>query len=548
MALEMAYIIGSGPSGVAAAQALLDAGQSVTMLDVGLSLEASTQRALERTSSTPATEWNSESLTSFKAGTVATATGIPLKLAYGSDFPYRDAGQFIEANEKVGIVPSLARGGLSNVWGAAMLPYLPQDTADWPIDIRCLAPHYRAALKLTGLAGDADGLQEKFPLFGEPHQQLTAGSQVKSLLADMEGERKGLNQRGVYFGKSRLGVAAKNQHGFGCTACKLCMFGCPSELIFNSARTLIDLCRNRNFTYRPNIMVRTFTEQSGGVEIKAYDTANKEHISFYGASLFVAAGTLSTTRLVLESLKALNKTVRFKDSQYFLLPLLRYHAPQSFDREEPTHTLAQAFIEIFDEAVTDKSIHLQVYGYNDLYRAAIKHTLGSLYSLSSPIVSPLLKRFALLQGYLHSDYSHSIEARLLPATNGALTGRLSLQVKHNPETGKAMKRLLKKLGSLKRLLRAVPLTPLLKMGSAGRGFHTGGSFPMSYAPGELETDTLGRPQGYDRVHIVDSSIFPSISASTITLTSMANAHRIATEFSASRQSQPEKQWLETTYV
>src|SRR5258705_4603629 len=129
----MNYVIGSGPTGVSSATALLECGQPVTMLDGGLSLEGSTQRALDRTSSISATEWSSESLNSFKAGTVATAAGIPLKLAYGSNFPYRDAGQFIVPNDRVGIVPSLARGGLSNVWGAAMLPYLPQNTSDWPI-------------------------------------------------------------------------------------------------------------------------------------------------------------------------------------------------------------------------------------------------------------------------------------------------------------------------------------------------------------------------------------------------------------------------------
>ena len=529
---ERHYIIGSGPTGVAAAKALLDAGQSVTMLDAGLSLEATAQKALDRTSSTPATEWNSESLESFKAGTKATAEGIPLKLAYGSDFPYREAGQFINSTEEVGIVPSLARGGLSNVWGAAMLPYLPEDTSDWPIDIRELEPHYRAVLKLTGLAGDADGLSKKFPLFVEPHDRLPTGTLVRGLLADMERNREGLNQHGVIFGKSRLAVAETNPHWFACASCRMCMYGCPFGLIYNSSNTVDVMLRNPAFKYHPNIIVKTFNEVADGVEIKAYDRAEKEHVSFHGSRLFIAAGTLSTTRLVLESIESANATVLLKDSQYFLLPLLRFKTPRSFDSDEPAHTLAQAFIEILDGAVTQKSVHLQVYGYNDLYRAAINHTLGPLNRFSGPIVSPFLKRFLLLQGYLHSDYSQSIEASLVPPAKGALTGKLSLQVKHNPQTKEAIKRLIKKLNSIKSLLCAVALSPLLRMGQPGRGFHTGGSFPMKLVPGELATDTVGRPFGCNRVHLVDSSIFPNIPASTITLTAMANAHRIATAVSA----------------
>ena len=50
---------------------------------------------------------------------------------------------------------------------------------------------------------------------------------------------------------------------------------------------------------------------------------------------------------------------------------------------------------------------------------------------------------------------------------------------------------------------------------------------MRERPGELECDLLGRPQGLERIHLVDSSTFPSIPSTTITFTIMANAHRIA---------------------
>ncbi len=45
----------------------------------------------------------------------------------------------------------------------------------------------------------------------------------------------------------------------------------------------------------------------------------------------------------------------------------------------------------------------------------------------------------------------------------------------------------------------------------------------------IVTDRLGRPHGLKRVHVIDASTFPSISATTITLTAMANARRIASE-------------------
>lgn len=525
------FIIGSGPTGVAAASALLKRGLKVTMLDAGLSLEESKQLALNRTSSLPQSEWKVADLDDFKSGTKATAKGITLKLAYGSDFPYREAEQFIAANGDVGIVPSLAQGGLSNVWGAAMLPYAAEDITDWPINISGLEPHYRAVLGLTSLAGESDDLAGKFPLFTTPHNGLRSGSIINSLLEDMRASRDHLAQRNVIFGRSRLAVSEWNQHKLACASCRMCMYGCPLGLIYNSADTLKLLRQDPNFTYRRNITVKTFREHNEEIQIEAYDLAAKQDVVFDAARLFIAAGTLSTTRLVLESLNATNIKVRLKDSQYFLLPFLRYRAPAAFDQNEPEHTLAQAFIEIFDEAVSEKSVHLQVYGYNSLYRDAIKNAFGPLHHLGKPFVDSFLKRFILMQCYLHSDYSHEIEARLLPRDQNALTARLELKVKQNPQTHATIKRLTNKLRSVKPFLRGTPLSALMKIGAPGRGFHTGGSFPMRSSPGEFETDVLGRPGGCRRVHIVDSSVFPSITASTITLTAMANAHRIATEFS-----------------
>jgi choline dehydrogenase-like flavoprotein len=50
---------------------------------------------------------------------------------------------------------------------------------------------------------------------------------------------------------------------------------------------------------------------------------------------------------------------------------------------------------------------------------------------------------------------------------------------------------------------------------------------MRAEPGRFETDRWGRPTGFDRVHVVDATVFPSIPSGPITFSVMANAHRIA---------------------
>ncbi|TIW07959.1 MAG: hypothetical protein E5V70_09525, partial [Mesorhizobium sp.] len=47
--------------------------------------------------------------------------------------------------------------------------------------------------------------------------------------------------------------------------------------------------------------------------------------------------------------------------------------------------------------------------------------------------------------------------------------------------------------------------------------------------GSATTDSLGRLARWDRIHLIDGSVFPNVPATTFTLTVMANSHRIACE-------------------
>jgi choline dehydrogenase-like flavoprotein len=80
-----------------------------------------------------------------------------------------------------------------------------------------------------------------------------------------------------------------------------------------------------------------------------------------------------------------------------------------------------------------------------------------------------------------------------------------------------------------RRLGGIVVPPMLQLAEPGRGFHSGGSFPMRSQPKKFESDSLGRPHGWSRVHAVDASVLPSIPATTVTFSVMANAHRIGWE-------------------
>jgi len=89
---------------------------------------------------------------------------------------------------------------------------------------------------------------------------------------------------------------------------------------------------------------------------------------------------------------------------------------------------------------------------------------------------------------------------------------------------------------LRRLLRVGPkldLWPVIthsELSGAAKSYHFGGSFAhVDGVATTSNTDRQGRLAAWDKVHLVDGSVFPSVPSTTFTLTVMANAHRIASE-------------------
>ena len=193
---------------------------------------------------------------------------------------------------------------------------------------------------------------------------------------------------------------------------------------------------------------------------------------------------------------------------------------------EKAHTSSQVFLEIDDPAVSKHLVHLQIYGFSSFLLRELNRTFLRWPLRMSGFRRWFLGRLLIVQGFIHSDESGTIELTLKKASDGksvltALTNRPYGTLATPLKVGW-------KLATQALKLRAIPLIPGLKMPSPGSGYHSGGTFPMTANPGERQTDSLGRLPAMPRVHLVDASVFPSIPATSITFSVMANAHRIAT--------------------
>ena len=526
----MHCVIGSGPAGVACAHALLERGARVHMVDGGIALEPWRAARVELLSAAGPSTWTAEATEFMRDGVTAGRGGVPLKLLFGSDFPYREAAERLGLNVlESGLRASLAQGGFSTVWGASMLPYSGHDFDGWPFGATRLAPHYRAVTRLTGLSAGMDDLSETFPLWHDRPTSLASSRQALGVLARLEANRDALADAGIVFGRSRLAVrgAGSESPSAECVQCGLCMHGCPQGAIYNSSTSLEGLREHPSFSYEPGVVVDTVREHFDGAVVCGSRRLDGEARTIPCERVFLAAGVLPTTRIILASMAAFDRKLTLADSQYFLVPLLlHFHTPDV--RGERLHALSQVFLEITDSEISPFTVHLQLYTYSELLGAAVRGTFGRLGGLLEPVVRSLEGRLAVVQGYLHSAHSGTLEVTLRRRSDdrGPI---LEVRGRPGPETRKVVRRVLRKLRRHAGDIGASTLGPLLKLESPGRGFHVGGAFPMRRTPQPFESDELGRPSGWRRLHAVDASVLPSVPATTITLSVMANAHRIGWE-------------------
>ncbi|MCB1332748.1 MAG: hypothetical protein KDK26_03640 [Roseivivax sp.] len=504
--MDRDIVIGSGPAGIAVALARLEKGRPVLILDGGRELEpeAEARRAAfvaEVGDGLP----DARQSEAWRSPQYSTPPGQARR--YGSDFAMETASDTLCGGDEIGLRASRAAGGLSNLWGSAMLPWRPEDIANWPVSHEDLAASWRALARHVPISGTNDALAPLFPgMDMSGANPLKPGSQIALLLARANARRAALAADGVVIGQSRVAVDA------ACRRCGLCLHGCPWQQIWSARHTLDKLRGDPRVTYEA-APVAAISETDTGAVAHLADGGTRA-----GARLFLAAGVLESARIVLASPGAPDG-LTLRDSSYAFLPALQPAFPRPAPDRLPLHTLPQAFVEMAGQGGAP-SVHAQIYAWNEFYIRDLMENYGfGLPPLRLPL-GIMARHLIVAQMFLHSDLSHAIT--LTRAADGRLTPRIA----RNPGTQAAMA---SQTGRLARALRRTGLVPLrfaTRTAPVGASFHVGASLPMSSAPRGSQTDVLGRPAGAARLHVVDASVLPAVPATTITFGVMGNAHRI----------------------
>jgi len=526
--MTTALIIGSGAAAAGAALALSPRENlEITVIDIGLQLESDRKRLIDGLASSSPDEWDEQTIEVIsKQPVAARSSGVPEKRVFGSDYPFRNAGQLRGLTTVNGANASLispAYGGFSNVWGSQIMPFTTAAFEGWPVNATTMRPHYEAILQQIPFAGEEDDHADRFPLMRPPAPLPSMSPRSLNVLHAYEKHRSRLNDRGITIGKARLALDAGK-----CIRCGMCMTGCPYGLIYSAAQTFDALRRAGRVTFYGGLLALKVTEEAGQAAVITREIATGRMRRFEADRVYIACGAMGTTRLAANSLELFDVDLPMLESRQFVLPLLSLRATVD-PRDKRDFTLNQFNVIVAPDGGSLDISTLHFYTFN---RAFINGLPSLLRARSTEWLQvQLLRRLTVAFGYLPSWNSPRLRIHVGPRRDHLELPDFNISSEASPPgQGQMLRSVLLRLIRSARILDLYPVIPMFRLSAAGKSYHWGGSFRHTAdGPTLLRSDRLGRVGSWQRIHLVDASVFPTVPAMTFGLTVMANAHRIASE-------------------
>ena len=130
------------------------------------------------------------------------------------------------------------------------------------------------------------------------------------------------------------------------------------DAIYSTVREIERLSTVGAIIYRGGLAVQAVKENSTGVDVAWRDGLGNVGGQHYDA-VFLAAGALNTTRLLMEALKLYDRAAFLLDSQKFIVPLVTLRATaNALSERKPI--LPGVFLELHDPAIDEHWIHGQI--------------------------------------------------------------------------------------------------------------------------------------------------------------------------------------------
>jgi len=520
-------VVGSGAAGTMAAQTLVEAGARVLMLDVGRSdtrfagtIPQKTFVEIRRSEEDQYRYFLGESFDCAGYATIGTGAQLTPPRRFIVDcvdeLLARRTGAFSP-------LESLALGGLAAGWGLMCAVYSPEELERASLPAAAMRGAYQTIGDRIGISGsDADdaapytvrqlgGIQPPLPI--DPTAAYLEGRYRR--------RRARVNARGYVLGRPAMALLTQPKADRSPSALRDMDFYCDDGAAWRPAWTIAQLQRHANFAYAGNVFVTHFAEGEDVVTVAALDVRDRSRVQYAARRVVLAAGVLGSARIVLRSLQsALRLPLLCNDYTYVpcvVAPRLGRSMP------ERTHSLTQ--LVLFNE------------------RAAGDVAVGTIFSYRSLLLFRLLREMPLgvrdarslmqylLSGFIVAGFDHPQERSdgkhlwIEPDAASPTADRLAIdyaltqaerQDHHQRETEFAG------------ILASIGAWPIRRVHPPlGSSIHYAGTLPFAGDERPLTLAPNGRLHGTRSVFVADASGFTFLPAKPVTLSLMANAHRVA---------------------
>ena len=521
-------IVGSGLAAVGSIRAAIERGLRPIVLDIGLALPHELKSLKSKLAKTNPADWTEADWDAIRRNDSNRGRLIPRKLVLGSDYFYSSAEPKDErsgASEDCSPPESGARGGFSVGWGAAVLPPAISDLKFWPITHQELIANMRSVTHDLQISEPTDVLSQYFgTIRGGDSTVLALNESQKKLLNILTASCNNTAKEKFLVGQSRLLTDARSGLNTSCRLCGMCSSGCVYDSIYTAERDIDRWVAENKIDYRSGLEVTKVEEKNNCVTI-TYVVGEKTHC-FEADKVYLAAGAMSTTRIMVNSAPLDIQKVRIRRTGGMILV---YAGPRHYKINWPnTNTQTSHVVEMLSPDISPHWVHIQVGQPNELLLQRIglsgihdrKIIQRMTKGLAAHLVTAVLNTNSEYGPQYELDAERSRDGRVILHCRQSWTEENQLILKKSTHR---FSKFMKRSGFLR-----VPFASQDSL--TATGFHLGSSFPMTLdQKSALETDVLGRPFGWQRVYLVDTSVLPSIPSTGIGISVLANSYRIASE-------------------
>ena len=380
-------------------------------------------------------------------------------------------------------IGSLAKGGLSNIWGGGIQPYSNNELLEFPYTHDEINIIYRKIYHI---------------LTGSKHKAFI-NNEIKN------GE--------FIMSDPLLAINTRIKNSDSCNS-KTCADGCIvcNKNIFNSKDEIDHFINLKKIEYMPGLFIKSIIMVNGLYIIKCLDLSSNKIISIKASTIYCCLGAISTSKIVLGMSEENNEIplLSTPGGSFFLFSYQNFHKME--------HGILSS--KSFTGGIENYKYEGNIFPFSkNLVCAYFGEPIGRI--LNFMLRRILFSKLFIANIYFDSDMSSSTIAinndELI--INSKTTSRLKLFFR------KAINIIKKELFS--RGLLVIPFSGKLLL--PGQDIHYGGSVPMKKNPKKNQCNFNGELEGYKNFYITDASSLPFLASKGQSFNAMANAYYIASK-------------------